>query len=177
MATCEPSGARRSLPYPAAQRCNRTEDSGESPARTPRPSIPRIHQKGSAVSAMSDLEVLRAACCVAGADGKVDEHERRVIERLAEKAGVGKASLKAMIDMAETDPEFHKNQLGILRTDPGRAVRRLYLTAAINGQVTQQEESLLEHFGRRLGLTDQQLKEEVDRARASFSNSRGSDDA
>lgn len=121
---------------------------------------------------MSDLEVLRAACCVAGADGKIDEHERRVIERLAETAGVGKASLKAMIDMAETDPEFHKNQLGILRTDPGRALRRLYVTAAANGDVTDQERDLLHHFGQRLDMSEQQVREELEHARTELTSRR-----
>lgn len=117
------------------------------------------------MSAMSDLEVLRAACCIAGADGKVDERERRVIEQLARKAGVGSASLKAMIDMAETDPEFHKHQLGILRADPHQAIRRLYITAASSGQISAQEHDLLLHFGQRLGLSATQVSEQVETAR------------
>ena len=38
---------------------------------------------------MQEVEVLRAACCVAGIDGEVTENELVMINELAAKAGVG----------------------------------------------------------------------------------------
>lgn len=122
---------------------------------------------------MSDLELLRAACCVAGTDGSVSDRERRFIQRLAEKAGVGAASLKAMIEMAEVDQDFHRDQFGTLKQNPHGAIRRLYVVAAADGSVGEEELGVLQHFGRRLGLTDQQTNEEMEDAKADIIAARG----
>ena len=42
---------------------------------------------------MFKVELLRAACCVAGIDGEIDEAEFAVLKKLADDVGVGDASL------------------------------------------------------------------------------------
>ena len=56
--------------------------------------------------AMRQVAILRAACCVAGADGHTSDAEQRVVKRLADEAGVGDASLEAMIERFPKDLEF-----------------------------------------------------------------------
>jgi len=58
--------------------------------------------------AMRQVELLRAACCVAGVDGHASDAEQLILQRLADEAGVGAASLSAMIELAETDEQFYE---------------------------------------------------------------------
>ena len=59
------------------------------------------------------VEILRACCCIAGADGETTPDELAQIKQLAEAEGVGEASLNAMIERAEKDPDFFKQQFKI----------------------------------------------------------------
>ena len=73
------------------------------------------------ISLMEQVDVLRAACCVAAADGEVTDAEAVVIERIAKKAGVGGASREAMLEMALTSPKFLESQFRFLMRDSERA--------------------------------------------------------
>jgi tellurite resistance protein len=114
---------------------------------------------GSATEAMHDLEILRAACCIAGRDGSVSPQEERLIRRLADRAGVGSVSLKAMIERAEQDRDSYREHFEILKPEPEQAVSSLAAVAAADGQVTTEERALVGHFARKLGMTDERLDE------------------
>ena len=72
-------------------------------------------------SHLSDMEILKAACCVAGLDGQVCEKELPILKQLAERVGVGKASLEAMMDRAVSDRGFYEEQLSFLSSSPDEA--------------------------------------------------------
>jgi tellurite resistance protein len=110
-----------------------------------------------AVEAMHDLEILRAACCVAGRDGGVSDREAPLIRELADRAGVGNVSLRAMIERAEQDPEFSRELFEILKTEPHRTIRILAAVAAADGTVTAEQRVLVGRFAERLGMTDEEL--------------------
>ena len=63
------------------------------------------------------VELLRAACCMAGLDGTIGDAELAIIQKLATDAGVGAASLKAMMDRAKSDPSYYEQQFRFLRGD------------------------------------------------------------
>ena len=102
--------------------------------------------------AMKQVEVLRAACCVAGIDGDAGEEELRLIQRLADKAGVGAASLQAMIDCAESDEKFYEDQFRVLKTDPKKTMQILFKVAIVDGELTKQEGLVLKRLSIRLDV-------------------------
>jgi tellurite resistance protein len=106
---------------------------------------------------MHDLEVLRAACCVAGRGGAVSGREARLIRELADRAGVGDVSLQAMIERAEQDPDFHREHFEILKTEPERTIRVLAAVAAADGSVSAEQRVLVGRFAAKLGMTDEEL--------------------
>lgn len=102
---------------------------------------------------MKDLEILKAACCVAGLDGEITEPERKALKVLAERAGVGRASLEAMKEMAIEDPDFFDHQLGMLNEDADLAIKTLLKVAIIDGAFGTNERVILQYFADKLGLT------------------------
>ncbi len=102
---------------------------------------------------MKDLEILKAACCVAGLDGEISENERKALNVLAERAGVGRASLDAMQEMALEDPDFFDHQLGMLNEDADRAIKTLLKVAIVDGAFGTNERVILQYFADKLGLT------------------------
>ena len=108
---------------------------------------------------MARVEVLRAACCVAGADGTVDDDERKLIDDLAEKVGVGRASLDAMVLRAETEPDFYENQFRVLKIDPGATMSLMFEVASQNRKIDPNEMAMLQHFAKRLGMDEASFKE------------------
>ncbi len=102
---------------------------------------------------MKDLEILKAACCVAGLDGEISEKERQALNVLAERAGVGRASLNAMQEMALEDSDFFDHQLGMLNEDADRAIKTLLKVAVIDGAFGTNERVILQYFADKLGLT------------------------
>lgn len=92
---------------------------------------------------MQKVEVLRAACCVAGIDGNVDDGELNLLARMAKEVGVGKASLAAMVQRASTDPQFHKEQFKILKEDPQQCLATVLEVALADGKVTEAETHVL----------------------------------
>jgi uncharacterized membrane protein YebE (DUF533 family) len=103
--------------------------------------------------AADHAEILRAAICVAGIDGVVDDTERHWIEKLAAKIGVGDRSLEKLIQQAETDPDFYKVQLNTLQADPVLVVKALFGIAAADGVLMEQERVIIQHFAAKLGMT------------------------
>ena len=105
------------------------------------------------MSVMRDVEILRAACCVAGLDQQISSAERRLLERLAEHAGVGKTSLDAMIDRAVDDSDFYQEQFTTIRTDPDATIKALFCVAVADRELTTDERVILHEFAVRLGMS------------------------
>lgn len=106
-------------------------------------------------SMMKQVEVLRAACCVAGLDQNVDENERAVLERLAGRIGVGKPSLDAMIDRAERDRSFFEQQFRVLKADADSAMEVMFEVALADGRLDLEQRVVLHHFATLLGMSDE----------------------
>ncbi|MBI1338203.1 MAG: hypothetical protein GC164_14760 [Phycisphaera sp.] len=108
-------------------------------------------------SPMANVAVLRAACCIAGLDKHIDEQELKLLERIADYAGVGKASLSAMIDRAKNDEDFYEDQFKIVLTDPKATMTALFAVAVADGKLGDNERIILCHFADRLGLPEREF--------------------
>lgn len=105
------------------------------------------------MSAMTDVEVLRAACCVAGLDQEISSEERLMLEKLAYRAGVGSVSLGAMIDQAVSDPDFYQEQFRVVQADPDATMKALFRIAVADHKLTTDERVILHELAMRLGMT------------------------
>jgi len=110
------------------------------------------------------VEILRACCCVAGADGETTENELQHIKRLAEGVGVGDASLNAMIARAERDQEFFKQQFNILKADPLECLDALLQVTVANGQVKESEFEILKGLANQLEISEDDFRAHVSKA-------------
>ena len=110
------------------------------------------------ISLMEQVDVLRAACCVAAADGEVTVAEANVIERIAKKAGVGGASREAMLEMALTSPKFLESQFRFLMRDSERAMKVLLIVAAADGVIAESERLLVTEFANRLEIDEERFR-------------------
>ena len=104
------------------------------------------------MSVMKNVEILRAACCVAGLDESIHDSEREMLDRLAEHAGVGQTSLNAMIDRAVNDPDFYQEQFKTIRTDPDSTMKALFCIAVADHELSTEERVILHQFATRLGM-------------------------
>lgn len=104
--------------------------------------------------AMEQVEVLRAACCVAGADGNATDEERQLLANLASKSGVGAASLNAMIERATSDQKFCEEQFRILKTEPQETMAILLQVAMADGAIQDVEVASLKALASRLNVSD-----------------------
>lgn len=98
------------------------------------------------------LDILRAACCVAGIDGSANDAEAAVLKRLAREVGVGKASLNAMIERAETDETFHEEQFKVLEFEPKTTMATLLEVALADGELSDSEADVLRILAGRLHI-------------------------
>ena len=103
---------------------------------------------------MEKVEILRACCCVAGADGECTPEEVRLLQKLADQVGVGQASLTAMTQRSETDPDFYQQQFKILKTDPQQTMAVLMQTALANGRLVPEEQRVLRGLADNLGVPE-----------------------
>ena len=103
---------------------------------------------------MQRVDVLRAACCVAGIDGTPGESERKIIEKLAADIGVGQASMEAMIARGATDPKFHEEQFRVLKASPQESIASLLQVARADGKLSQNETAVLKSLSDKLGIDD-----------------------
>lgn len=104
------------------------------------------------------IELLRAACCVAGIDKDASEAEMNVINKLVKKTGVGKASLQAMVDRATSDEEFFQEQFTVLKADPSESMSFLLQVAMADGKLTDGEIHVLEQLSKRLNVSADDFK-------------------
>ena len=115
---------------------------------------------------MEKVDLLRAACCVAGIDGEFGEPEMAIVNRLASDVGVGRASLQAMIDRGSTDPEFHREQFRVLKADPQKAMAVLLEVALADKTISEGEIKVLKSLSERLGVADDVFEELINRAQS-----------
>lgn len=109
------------------------------------------------------VEVLRACCCIAGADGTTTPEERRVLERLAGDVGVGQASLKAMISRAEEEPDFYDEQFRVLKADPRQVMLLLMQVASADRTLGESEIVMMRKLSLRLDVADDEFEKLVER--------------
>ena len=95
---------------------------------------------------MSKVDVLRAACCIAGIDEHIDDHELRMLRKLAEHVGVGNASLDAMMHRARTETDAYEDEV---------------IVALVAGDTGGAERLRLQHFAALLGMTDERFDQLV----------------
>lgn len=100
-----------------------------------------------------EVEILRACCCVTGADRKTTPEERVALEGLAKKIGVGRASLDAMIERGESDPEFHERQFAILKSEPTQTMAILLKIALSDQEIDADEVRVIQSLGDNLGVS------------------------
>ena len=113
---------------------------------------------------MVRVEIVRAACCIAGLDGKICARERPMLEKLAEFAGIGEVSLNAMIARAEEDQNFYQEQFQILKSDPAATITSLFCVACADGELLPSQRIILQHFADILGLDQKRFDQILEAA-------------
>ena len=108
---------------------------------------------------MSDLEVLKAACCIAGLDEDVGFKERKVLQSLAERAGVDQAAFDAMMEMAVEDDDYFEGQLDLLQSNVDDVIKSLFRVAVMDGKLGSNEQVILQHFSEKLGMTGERFEQ------------------
>ncbi len=109
---------------------------------------------------MQRVDLLKAACCVAGADGQADS-ESDIVAKLAGDIGVGKASLDAMMARAARDPDFYKEQFRILKEEPAQCMGTLLQVALADGVLSDKETEVLRNLSGQLGIAEPVFEELV----------------
>ena len=66
--------------------------------------------------------------------------------------GVGQASLTAMTERSESDPQFYEQQFKILKTDPKQTMAILMQTALVDGKLDPAEHRVLGGLAKNLGV-------------------------
>lgn len=106
----------------------------------------------------NDVEILRAACCVAGLDGGICQDELNILQQMATDIGVGQASLNAMISRSEKDPNFYQELFKILTADAEETMKILFRVAISDSELNVNESVVLHDFARRLGVTEERYE-------------------
>ena len=107
---------------------------------------------------MEDLELLKAALVVAVADGEIRRSEMGVVQGLAERIGVGRASLEAMIEAAEQDDSIADNILIRSKERAHTAFELLVAQARIDSEISNEERSVLVRVASSLGITGNEFE-------------------
>lgn len=108
---------------------------------------------------MKEVEVLRAACCLAGIDGEICQREHPLLARLARAAGVGQASMDAMVERALGDASFFQEQFNILKADAEETMKTLFRIAIADGVLARSERVVLQHFAGKLDMSEARYEE------------------
>ena len=96
-------------------------------------------------SNLDQVELLQAVIALAAADGTISASERGVLTSLAVRAGVGKASLDAMVERALNDASVRDDLFRRTRSEAERALELLVAMARLDGEITEEERELLVH--------------------------------
>ena len=106
---------------------------------------------------LDDLEILKAACCVAGLDGTIDDRERDLVRALAIRAGVGAVSLQAMLDQAREEPERFEQHLRFMTANKDDVMKVLFRVAVADGRLGPEERVVLDFFADRIGMAQERF--------------------
>jgi tellurite resistance protein len=105
------------------------------------------------VDFLEDIELLKAALAVAVADGELRRSELGVVKGLAARLGVGKVSFDAMCEAAERDDSIADNILIRSKEAARQALELLVGQARIDGEISQEECSVLVRIAASLGIS------------------------
>ncbi len=113
-------------------------------------------------------ELLKVVLALAAVDGKIARSERGVFESLADRIGVGRVSLDAMIEKARREPAAKDELFQLTTSDPAHAFKLLVATARIDGEIADAERELLVVIASVLGITGDRFatlyREAIDQA-------------
>lgn len=98
------------------------------------------------------LELLKAVLAVAAADGEIRRSELGLIEGLAARVGLGRASLEAMLKAAERGDSLAYDIVMQSKDSARTAVELLVAEARIDGEITERERSLVVWIANKLGI-------------------------
>jgi tellurite resistance protein len=102
-------------------------------------------------------ELLKAVLVMACVDGRISGREKGLIRALAARAGVGDASLSAMINQVQNDPDAKDRVFKRAVADPEKAMQLLVATANLDGRITEEEREMLVDVSFLLGVSAQKF--------------------
>jgi uncharacterized tellurite resistance protein B-like protein len=139
----------------------------------PAPKFGQERKRNMRMTNLQRVEILRASCCIAHADGEVSAAELQQLKKIAHAMGVGDASLQAMMDRAGRDPEFYKTQFGVLRDEPLVTIDILMDCVLADGEFRESELGILKALAERLGVADKAFQEQVRQSIAKYRDKAG----
>jgi tellurite resistance protein len=101
---------------------------------------------------MDDLTLLRGAFAVALADGELRRSEKGVLQGLAARAGVGKASFDAMFEAAERGEDMGSAALMSSPEAARAGLELLVAEARIDGEISIEEREVLVRIALDMGI-------------------------
>lgn len=107
---------------------------------------------------IEELELLKAALAVAVADGEIRRSEMGVVEGLAIRLGVGRASLEAMLEAAQRDESMADNILIRSKERARKALQMLVAQARIDGEISAAERSVIVRIATSLNLAGDEFQ-------------------
>ena len=82
----------------------------------------------------------------------IDPRELKLLHKLADRVGAGSASLDAIISRGKEDPDFYKEQFDIIKADPDRTMKTLFIVAIADEVLTKDERIILYRVSKKLGM-------------------------
>lgn len=104
------------------------------------------------------LDLFKAALAVAAADKRLTRAELGVVEGLAAKVGIGQASFEAMKTAALRGENLAENICFSSPETARQALELLVAEARIDGEITDEERSLLVLLASRLNITEPEMQ-------------------
>ena len=104
------------------------------------------------------LDLIKAAIAVAVADGKITRSEKGVLQGLAARAGISRASFDAMLEAAQRDVWFADNVHIRSEKDARKALELLVAQASIDGEISQEEREVISRIAFGLGLSGDEMQ-------------------
>jgi uncharacterized tellurite resistance protein B-like protein len=111
------------------------------------------------MATMEDLELLKAVLAVAVADGELRRSEIGIIQGLAEKVGIGRVSLDAMMAEAESNPDTADNILIRSRDKARQGLELLVAQARLDGVIDDRERKVLVRVALSMNITGDEFHE------------------
>ncbi|NOT00243.1 MAG: TerB family tellurite resistance protein [Phycisphaerales bacterium] len=96
-----------------------------------------------ALNNTDSFELLKAVIALAASDGRISGREKGLAKALADRAGVGGASLDAMIERASGDPDSRVAMFDRAIKDGEQAMQLLVAAAMVDGHISEPEREML----------------------------------